>query len=574
MTHPCRRASGLVLASACLVALTAGCDSRKPTTGAGGPAVSVPTRDVESAALAELATRPDLDHCRQALQVLDNQESAGRRPVLSAAEKAELAAFLRLTDAELSEAGQTAFSLEDAAYLEEALLVRAGVRSLKIDARPPLERARLGFDWACRMVYVDDRVSWPANPWSTLQSGSGIALSRAYVVLAAWQQLGLDGCLVGPPALKSTPSMSGPTAAEPGAKPSFAPVRACGVKVGSDVFLFDPAAGHPVSAPDGKGVLTLAQARANPDAVKALAKDDDAKAWQPFLAPPLPGLSRRMESLEQRNPGGVGPRLFVDLAGLRARFAKDLPGIPVDAWNVPGDALSPGRVLARYATEEATPTTLPLRQRHRLFTFPLDRIPKVDLAGNALGHFTMSFARPFEMLRYTPGSARDLMVRGQLGEALTALDNMKNLVDNARARIDRDPGLQKDFEKWADEFQSLSAQLIRAEQNDPANAAAARRALEQFRANPRNMDIERAYVLGHAARPLAAEVAFLTATAVQERAERAQLDGSAQAAGNWQNARFWWNQFLDASAQARTPFPAREAHARAHLARAQQHLPK
>ena len=96
------------------------------------------------------------------IQVLDNQEGAGRRPVLSAAEKAELAAFLRLAEAELSEAGQTAFSLEDAAYLEEALLVRAGVRSLKIDARPPLERARLGFDWACRMVYVDDRVPWPA----------------------------------------------------------------------------------------------------------------------------------------------------------------------------------------------------------------------------------------------------------------------------------------------------------------------------------------------------------------------------------------------------------------------------
>jgi hypothetical protein len=73
---------------------------------------------------------------------------------------------------------------------------------------------------------------------------------------------------------------------------------------------------------------------------------------------------------------------------------------------------------------------------------------------------------------------------------------------------------------------------------------------------------------------LAAEVTFLLAGCVQERAERAQLDQSAQAAGHWRNAAEWWNRFLDASVEARSPFPTREAHARAQLARCKQFAPK
>ena len=83
-----------------------------------------------------------------------------------------------------------------------------------------------------------------------------------------------------------------------------------------------------------------------------------------------------------------------------------------------------------------------------------------------------------------------------------------------------------------------------------------------------------AAILGHAARPMAAEVAFLTAAAVHERAERAQLEGSGQAPAHWRNARDWWERFLDASAQAHSPFPAREPHARALLARCRQFTAK
>ena len=73
---------------------------------------------------------------------------------------------------------------------------------------------------------------------------------------------------------------------------------------------------------------------------------------------------------------------------------------------------------------------------------------------------------------------------------------------------------------------------------------------------------------------LCAEAKYLTALVVHERAERSQLEGSTKAVSNWQNAGEWWERYLDVSAQARSPFPAREAHGRALLARCKQHIGK
>jgi hypothetical protein len=576
MNHPRSRSSSvaaaLALAAACALPPLIGCDPKRPTTASGSQPAARVSKDGEAAALADLETKPDAEHCRTALQQLDNLESAGGRPALPDAERAELARFLHLTPAETTDIGQTTFSQTDAGYLEECLLVRAGVRSLKIDARPPLERARIGFDWVCRMVYLDDRWPAPTNPWTTLQIGSGVMLSRAYAVLAAWQQLGLDGCVVGPPDLERTPSIPPPNQADPATKLTYAPVRACAVKVGGDLFLFDPAAGRPVGGP---GPVTLAQAKSDPDKAKGLAPADEVKTWQPFVAPSISGLGRRMEWLQRFDPGNVGAKLFIDLARQRAEFAKDLPSTPVGTWNPEKDLFCAGRVLARYAAEEASSRTkVALRDALRVAMIPLEHMPKTNLAGNALAHVHQSFGRPFESLRYTPDSARDLLLRGHYSEATTTLATVKTTVDNAGARMRQDKNLQRDFEAWSDEFQRLSAQVLRAERDDPAQVPAAARAFEQFRNLPRSQDIERAFVLGSAAAPLGAEVTYLTAATVHERAERAQLDDSPQAPAQWRNAAEWWERFLDASAQARSPLPAREAHAKALLARCQKHAAK
>jgi hypothetical protein len=567
MSHP-RSRLPLVAAALLVVPLTQiGCDGRKPATNFG-PQAFGPARDAEANALAGLESQQDAAHCRSVLQQLDAQDGAGSRPTLTDSERAELTALLGLTPGEAAELGQATFSQTDAAYLEECLLVRAAMRALRIDSRPPLERARMGFEWACRMVYIDDRVPWPANPWTTLEGGSGLALSRAYVILAVWQQLGLDGGLVGPPALKTTASFA-VNQAGPDPRPTYAPVRACGVQVGSDMFLFDPAGGRALTAPDGKAVMTLAQARQTPDAVKGFAADE-VKAWRPYVAPPLSGLSRRMEWLAQRNPGGTGVKLFVSATALRER----LGGSACDVWIPDGDPYSASRVLARFAGEEGSNKGgVALRDQHRLLMTPIDRLPKTSLGGRPLQELSGAFLAQFGALRYGPNTPRDLLLRGQYREATSALEDVKKTVDNARTRMDQDPTLQKEFERWTDQLETLTARALRPGPDDPGGAQAQRN-LDQFRNNPRSRDIERAFVLGNASRPLAAEVTFLMAQCVHERAERAQAEGSVQAGEQWRNATEWWQRFLDASAQANSPFPAREPHARDLLARCQQFVGK
>jgi hypothetical protein len=564
-----RRCTFLPWIPAVALAFVVGCDSKK-SQGTVNQIPAGTSRDAEATALLGLEEQPDANQCRTALQLLDNTDSVTNRPTLSQGERDDLAAFLGLKPEEVAEAVKPTFSQSDAAYLEECLLVRAGMRSLRIDGRPPLERGRLGFDWACRMVYVDNRVPWTANPWTTLEAGSGVALSRAYVVLAVWQQLGLDGYLIGPPALKITPSIVSPTAA--GGSTAYAPVRACGLKVGGDVFLFDHSSGQAIATADGKGTLTLAQAKAAPDLLKALAGVDEVKTWQPYLPPPLNGLSRRMEWLERFNPANADAKLFVDVLGQRSRFTADLPGQLVDAWNVDGDVHSATRILGRYSTDEPTARAkVSLRDEHRVRMVPLEFRPRTNLIGEAAGHLSMAFGRSFERLRYSINSPRDSVLRGHFQEATRVLEDTKKTIEFARTRFEQDKELQKDFEVWADEFQRLSANIIRARRpGDPAGLQAAAQELDYFRKLPRNQDIERAYVLGQAARPLGAEIAFLMATCVHERAERSQLEDSAKAASNWQNAQEWWERYLDVSAQAQSPFPAREAHGRALQTRCKQ----
>ncbi len=165
---------------------------------------------------------------------------------------------------------------------------------------------------------------------------------------------------------------------------------------------------------------------------------------------------------------------------------------------------------------------------------------------------------------------RDYVIRGQFQMVTRSLDVTKSKVENARIRIEQDKNLQKDFDKWAEHFGHLYFELNMAHERDPAAVPAAARALDAFRSHPINLDIETAYVWGHAARPLGAEVAFLMASCIHERAERSQLTDPARAVMSWRNAAEWWERFLDASLQAQSPFPAHEPHARALLARCQQ----
>ena len=548
-----------------------GCDDKKaktvPASAAG------PVADAEVQAVFALEAQQEQAQCRTVLQQLDNLPSVTTRPTLSATEIEEVRRFLQLSPSESTEVGQANFSQTDAAYLEECLLLRAGVRSLRYDGRPPLEQAQAAFDWVCRLIYVDDRVASPAPAWTTLQCGFGIALSRAYVILAAWQQLGLDACLVGPPGLKTIPSYD-VKSLRPDGSPSYAPIRACGVKIEKDVYLFDPSTGKAFATPDGKGVLTLAQARAKPEFVRSLVTDEP-KSWQVFLSPSLSSLSGRMDWLQRLNPGNSGVKLHVDIRKVRDTLIADLPGIPCEGWNPPSDSCTPIRVLALYTSEgESDRTKASLRDLHRIRMIPLEHMPRTNLAGAPLEYLIQMFAAPFWALSFTSNSPRDLMLRGQFAQATTTLHDTKQMVENARTRLEQDKDVQKDFDAWSESFRTLFADLNRVRASNPAAAATANKALEDFRLQPRNRDIERAFILGNAAKPLSASIAYLMAEIIHERAERTQRDSPAQAIAQWKNAQEWWGRFLDASALANGILPAREAHARELLKRCRQFTAK
>lgn len=551
----------------CLATLV-GCDAKKSTNANREQTRPSSSRGSEAQALVPLESKQDLETIRNAIGGLENLASAGERPVWTDAEKAELVKFCRLNEAESADVAQRAFSPADSAYLEECLLIRMALRNLAPERLSPMVRAQIAFDWACRAVYIDNRVPWPAPPWQTLQSGSGIALSRAYVVLAAWRQLGLDGCLIGPADLQTTPSLK----VGPDGQPRFAPVRLCGLRMGKDILLFDHATGQTLRGADKSTPLTLAQAKAAPGTLASIATESEIATWKAYLAPPIQGLSRRMEWLEALSPGAPGIRLFVNVLEERNRFAKEVGG-EISVWCQPGDASSPGRIVAKYQEEEGEePQRVSLRVRHRVLMVPREYLPETALEGNAKAMVTMSFARWFENLRYTAGSPRDLQLRGNYKEALSGLDETSNQISNARQRIEQDKSLRQDFDRFVDELQSLTAAYYRVK-DDPAASAAARKRIESFQSVQRNVDIERSFVLGTAARPLGAEVLFLTASAVHERCERAEAEGSGNES-SWRNAIDCWDRFLSVAANTRASFPGREPHAKLMKARCESFVKK
>src|SRR5262249_41400434 len=111
--------------------------------------------------------------------------------------------------------------------------------------------------------------------------------------------------------------------------------------------------GVPLPAPDGKGLATLAQLKAQPELLKPLSVDDkhpydltpaQARGAEAYLACSLTALSKRMDYLEKKLTDSSRARLAIDPAALAPRFQEAVGG-PVKGWNPPGNPRTPARVL-------------------------------------------------------------------------------------------------------------------------------------------------------------------------------------------------------------------------------------
>ncbi|MBX9584300.1 MAG: hypothetical protein K2X87_28710, partial [Gemmataceae bacterium] len=545
-----------LLCLALAVSLTAGC--AKPPVSQSGPGkgqAGGPAADPWEAVARRFKKETDPAAVKTALGQLGNDLAARpelpQLPGLPPDRRDELVKLVPLSEAEVAEVTPAVYSGLDAAYVADAFYLLDAARSLDPGGLPPAELARLGFDWVCRQVYPypwenESNIFVPAvPPTAVLRRGSGTGLERAYVFLALLQQMGLDGCLVGPPEAAGQPA--GPRGYRLRAADGSAgltvprgPFWAVGVRAGSDVLLFDPWAGRPVPGPGGAGVATLAQAKADPNLLKDAAggpTPDQVKGAAVFLAAPVSGLSPRMAVLEEKLKAEVGVRLATDPATLRARFA-DAAGGPPRFWHPADDTFAYGRVMAAFTPVEEggtdpSPPRVRLRDQYLRSMLPpsvmalpagLEAPPAMDRLSMAVrGAYAVAFLSP-------PGGQpgpRERIQRGQFQDANRFLTEKQDAFGRGLERLrEADRG---EAGKWVETVNELYAALRRARFPDPLKdreprpdtdpaVADARRALDEFWQATTPVVIQ--MVDRAVAAPGQAEAAYLLALSKHEEAER------------------------------------------------------
>lgn len=541
------RPVAVAVSLAAAVMTTAGCNSR-PTAAQTAAAVkdTDPADELTQSVRDELRQSADQATCRRVVDVVNSylpRLPADRRPAaLSAAEKTVLDSELGLRPEEVAEVARGEFTTVDAYYLEESFLFRDIARSLDVDRLPPVERATAAIGWVVRNLR-GAATNGPAFPPGFVATrGMATPVERTYALLTLLRQLDVDAALVG----------------DPGAGPDG--VWAVGVLVDGQVYLIDARLGLPLPGPDGKGVLTLAQARTAADPFHPLAIDpkltydvtaDRAKRVEVLVSAPLSSLSPRMRFLQGLLLEGTA-RLTVDPAGLRDRFRKAAGdgGPAVRLWCPPAPDALPRVLFAIVpATEGGGDASPPGQRRIEKYMFgqvPFDLFPQFlrQLTGEPANRVAMDFIQRV-MILYEPGQARDLILRGRFREAT---DKLVAVQERAKRRPANPKELETTTLEWADAARTYYAEESRQKQGrgDPAGAARMADARERMTTLWTNIHGPQAYLNHLTADELAAQSTYLLGMCKQEEAER--LAYRRESAGNaqpaWGSAQRWWTSFV------------------------------
>lgn len=268
----------------------------------------------------------------------------------------------------------------DAKYLEEVILMRKigawvvdqklpapleqwlneNEKSLGRETTQDLATAYLLFDWTVRNIQLDQLLPVPkdiagptgqsggtipaalrglpgpgyiSQPWYVAMTGHGDAWQRARLFIQLARQQGIDVVML---------ALTDPD------DPSQRSPWVCGVLLGEQLFLFDPAIGLPIPGPNQQGIATLAQVQEDEALLAALDVDDEhkygvtadqAKHITALIDGSVEALSQRMIILERGLAGDRQLRLTVNPSGLAARLRKS-PGVSnVMLWAVPVEAM-------------------------------------------------------------------------------------------------------------------------------------------------------------------------------------------------------------------------------------------
>jgi hypothetical protein len=525
-----------------------------------------------------------------------------------------------LDPGELSEVQSSVFTVLDAQHLQSCMLFRDAIRSLRVEDRSPLEKAKAGFDWVVRQVGIEERPGDSFPPNFVLRRGWGTALERAFVFMAVLDQLGLDGCMVAVPA----------TPQDQDRMSYWIP----GVLIEKEIYLFDTRLGLPLPGAEGQGVATLTQVRAQPEMLKKLSANpklgydvspEQLKKVDLLVSCPLSAMSPRMKYLHDMLSPADGVKLWGDPVESLKKFEQALgaskqPGSRVRGWNQPADINTPVRVV-RYFLPQSDGGLDSTGRRERavatllvpwgLYPNELKRLegePGMRLQGlfgNPYPIFTLEAKMPRASLQsWLPGlfdpatggasspraselvererMPRDLMLHGRVEEATNVLITIRDELVKQRA-IEITPAKMADLRRWCQQIIEAYGTFLRLEKEArdpksryPVDPAALENAKQKKDTLWRQADaIE--LVQKTSAMYMVGEVTYLVALCKQEQAVRAQgkLDQAKQAKKSaspadvnsaksaWTAAAGWWNTYLEEYGAARGSSAARIFKARA-----------
>jgi hypothetical protein len=405
---------------------------------------------------------------RNALQLLNAHAARQGQaaPQLGPEEESSLKKTFDLDDKELAEIRAGGFTPLDAHHVEFCFLLRDVARSFDAQSLPPLERARLGFDWVVRQVALGSKAEELEQPPSfVLRRGYGSARERALIFLALLQQMDIDGAMIAcrdngkvrywvPGALVEQKDRSGTV-------------------VRRDVYLFDTRLAVPVPGPGGKGIATLAQVRSDPDVLKPLTPDpahpydvtpELAKTAEVHLVCPLSALAPRMRRLEKVLAETDRVRLAVDPARLTKKF-KEVTGAEVGVWAGAADPNSPTRLLRSFLPPEegGVDRSQRFRQsmeemvRYRQLLEQLKEVRGTPL-GDRLRAFTLA---RFETFLFAP---RDLLLRGRFAEASKLLVSSRDKFREQNEHLLHDPNVKVRVQAWLTRLRDAYVEFTRAQE--------------------------------------------------------------------------------------------------------------
>jgi len=578
-------------------ALSSGC-GKPPKIGSTDESRNTAKGDPWDAAAKRLRKETDFKTCKTVLGTLNHELSTGdkaeKAPGLGKSEEDALAGVVPLHASDRDEIRPGTFSPHDPVYLAECLYLRDAARSLAIAGLSPEQLADIGFAWVCRQVYLEpfhvtvypgivSSAAFP--PASILRRGSGSALERAYVFLALLQQMGLDGCLVGPPGAAEVARSS---ALSPDNKSilSGGPTRpfwAVGVRIEKDksaeIRLYDPFRGEVFPA-------TLAQLKAAPEKHKAWLEDkaspvsvEEAKNATVYLAVPVNSLAPRIALLDKKLKDLVDVKLAVNPFELRNRFPDPKPSF----WNPLDDRFTYGRAARTFLpmdqggeSDRLDPAGRGLYDNYmRAQLPPAERVVPSDLLRNETviadikerieERVKVAYLSAYLM----PPTPREQVQRGQFQEASRMLVQRRDDFEKSLLRVRNTEGAEREMREWAER----STELYRSLGSDPRARA---KIDENWASQGAALVLDRA--VGEVGQ---AEAAYLLALCRHEQAERVQSRLESAASGDtsklrqtaldaWDAAAREWNGYREQLAAIHSSTPARTQHIRTLAERARR----